>query len=220
MQKNHELTSSVITRANSLPYIHSQMVLPDSVTGIAAEAFMKRNCIESIHMPMHLQRIGLRAFSGCFGLTSVRIPISTVVIEPEAFSRCLSLEKVSLPASLSVLPASIFSEDTALQSLTFRGTAHMKRIDEMACYGCRSLSTVTLPSTVQTIETQAFYGCKSLEEIQLPASLTEIGEKAFSTCGLVHIKLPDGLEYLGRQCLFPQQASDVCIHTVQCPPSR
>ena len=81
MQKNHELTSSVITRANSLPYIHSQMVLPDSVTGIAAEAFMKRNCIESIHMPMHLQRIGLRAFSGCFGLTSVRIPISTVVIE-------------------------------------------------------------------------------------------------------------------------------------------
>ena len=135
MQKNHELTSSVITRANSLPYIHSQMVLPDSVTGIAAEAFMKRNCIESIHMPMHLRRIGLRAFSGCFGLTSVRIPISTVVIEPEAFSRCLSLEKVSLPASLSVLPASIFSEDTALQSLTFRSTAHMKRIDEMACYG-------------------------------------------------------------------------------------
>lgn len=62
MQKNHELTSSVITRANSLPYIHSKMVLPDSVTGIAAEAFMKRNCIESIHMPMHLQRIGLRAF--------------------------------------------------------------------------------------------------------------------------------------------------------------
>ena len=74
MQKNHELTSSVITRANSLPYIHSQMVLPDSVTGIAAEAFMKRNCIESIHMPMHLQRIGLRAFSGCFGLTSVQDP--------------------------------------------------------------------------------------------------------------------------------------------------
>ena len=36
----------------------------------------------------------------------------------------------------------------------------------------------------------------------MPASLTEIGEKAFSTCGLVHIKLPDGLEYLGDSAFF------------------
>ncbi|MCD7768669.1 MAG: leucine-rich repeat domain-containing protein, partial [Oscillospiraceae bacterium] len=48
--------------------------------------------------------------------------------------------------------------------------------------GCTSLTSVTIPASVETIESYAFRGCTSLTSVTIPASVTIIKEHAFSGC--------------------------------------
>ena len=66
-----------------------------------------------------------------------------------------------------------------------------------------NLTSVTLPSTLQTIGDGAFSNT-GLEEISLPEGLTGIGSYAFGAAPLKEIALPESLEEIGsyafRQC--------------------
>lgn len=61
-------------------------------------------------------------------------------------------------------------------------------IGDYAFSGCRSLTNLTLPSSVTEIDYKAFAGCSGLISLTLPSSVTEIGWCAFSGCsGLTSI---------------------------------
>lgn len=62
-------------------------------------------------------------------------------------------------------------------------------------YFC-SITSVSLPSTLEFIEVEAFRGCKSLTVLQLPAGLTKIGSIAFAESGIQSLALPDQIEEL------------------------
>ena len=51
-----------------------------------------------------------------------------------------------------------------------------------AFYVCRSLSSITLPSTVTEVDCNAFYNCSSLGEVVLRGVPREIGQFAFINC--------------------------------------
>ena len=54
--------------------------------------------------------------------------------------------------------------------------------------GCRSLTSLTLPSGVTSIGESAFTGCSGLTSLTLPSSVTSIGDSAFEGCsGLTSI---------------------------------
>ena len=55
-------------------------------------------------------------------------------------------------------------------------------IGSSAFYGCSSLKTIHLPSTVASIGTKAFYGCSSLTTLEIPESVTTIASCAFDNC--------------------------------------
>ena len=64
--------------------------------------------------------------------------------------------------------------------------------------GCKSLTSVELPDTLETIGKHAFRDCTALRGMEIPDSVTRIGVEAFYGCtALEAICLGDDLEYVG-----------------------
>lgn len=55
-------------------------------------------------------------------------------------------------------------------------------IPEYAFYGCRGITSVTIPNSIMSIGRYAFNGCSGLNSIKIPNSVTSIGSHAFSGC--------------------------------------
>ena len=72
-------------------------------------------------------------------------------------------------------------------------------ICDRAFLGCTSLSSLTLPSSLQSIGGGAFDGCNSLISLTLPSSLQSIGNYAFYDCkSLTSLTLPSSLQSIGN----------------------
>lgn len=67
-----------------------------------------------------------------------------------------------------------------------------------ACFaGCRDLTAVELPDTLQSIGGRAFENCTALRGIRLPESVTVIGSNAFSGCtALEAITIPASVTHI------------------------
>ena len=100
-----------------------------------------------------------------------------------------------------------FSGCRSLTSLIL--PSNVTSIGYSAFYGCIRLTSLTLPSSVTSIGSSAFEGCRSLTSLILPSSVTEIGSSAFYGCsGLTSLTLPssvtsiDGRAFYGCSSLF------------------
>lgn len=70
------------------------------------------------------------------------------------------------------------------------------RVPNCAFYGFAKVTSVSLPSTLDSIGMSAFLEC-AFEEIYLPEGLTSIGGAAFSHCGQLRwAEIPGGVEVL------------------------
>jgi hypothetical protein len=66
-------------------------------------------------------------------------------------------------------------------------------IDKNAFSGCKSLTSITIPNSVESISDCVFQSCKSLTSITIPNSVTSIGVGAFGGCsGLTSINVDSG----------------------------
>ena len=89
-----------------------------------------------------------------------------------------------------------FSGCRSLTSLIL--PSNVTSIGYSAFYGCSSLFGLTLPSSVTSIGSSAFEGCRSLTSLILPSSVTEIGSSAFYGCsGLTSLTLPSSVTSIG-----------------------
>ena len=71
-------------------------------------------------------------------------------------------------------------------------------IGSYAFYGCRGLTSLTLPAGITSIGDYAFSRCSGLTSLNLPAGITTIGYYAFSGCsGLTSLNLPAGITSIG-----------------------
>ena len=71
-------------------------------------------------------------------------------------------------------------------------------IGKYAFYGCRSLTSVNIPSSVTYIGERAFSGCRSLTSVNIPSSVTEIGMWVFSGCSsLTSVNIPSSVTRIG-----------------------
>ena len=135
----------------------TELVIPNTVTGIKSYAFSGYTSLTSVVIPDSVTSIGYEAFAYCSSLTSIEIPDSVTSIGYEAFGYCSSLTSVVIPDSV-----------TSIGAFAFRG--------------CSSLTSITIPDSVTSIGAYAFYYCDSLTSITIPDSVTSIDDDAFDGC--------------------------------------
>ncbi|MDR3301382.1 MAG: leucine-rich repeat domain-containing protein [Spirochaetaceae bacterium] len=107
------------------------------------------------------------------------------------------IKGIALPEGLTTIGAGAFYSCVSLTSITLPSSVNSFGIS--AFRECTSLSGITLPASLTTIGDAAFYGCTSLDAITLPEGLSEIGISAFMECtSLSGITLPESLTDIGR----------------------
>ena len=79
----------------------------------------------------------------------------------------------------------------------------LREMGESAFYGCSSLQSISIPSTITKIGTFVFDSCIGLEEVVLKEGLKEIGHKAFANCkALQSITIPSTVEMIDTSAFF------------------
>ena len=76
----------------------------------------------------------------------------------------------------------------------------MTTIEEDTFYGCKSLTSVTIPNSVTTIEDFAFAFCEKITSVTIPNSVTKIGNSVFWGC--------DALTSVTNLAKTPQKIGD------------
>ena len=85
-------------------------------------------------------------------------------------------------------------EKVSYQNTTYNVTS----IGERAFYGCKNVTSVTLPNSITSIGKQAFNSCYNLSKINIPESVTSIGENAFSACvSILNLTVPSTVTAIG-----------------------
>ena len=140
-----------------------------------------RLSIVRMEIPKGITTVGNYAFEKSTTLLEVYFPSSVESLGNGVFKQCTNLVKASL----------IDTKITVIKGGTIHTTDSVFR-------GLTNLTTVSLPSTLETIEGWGFCGCTSLSNINIEnTSVKTIGDYAFEKAGVVNVYLPDTLTTMG-----------------------
>ena len=133
-------------------------------------------------IPNTVKTIAVSAFGDCIGLTSINIPASVESIEIYAFNSCTGLTSITVES------------DNPVYDSRNGCNAIIETKTNKLIVGCQS---TVIPNTVTRIEEVAFYGCSTLTAIDIPNSVTSIGESAFFDCtGLTTVTIPNSVRLI------------------------
>ena len=96
------------------------------------------------------------------------------------------VEKLVFDSGITRIGDNVFKNHGYLKKVVFQTGSQLTEIGYQAFFGCTSLSSITLPNSLQTIKGSAFQSCSSLMAITIPASVKTIVGNAFDNCtGLI-----------------------------------
>lgn len=178
-----ELKSGTFYECGLLREINSdsgEIVLPDCITELGREIFLKCTSIISIEFPSALSSIPDYCCSDCNSLDNVIIPEGVSIIGSRAFLSCRNLRTVTLPSTLIEINSGAF-EGSGLIAVNFEGSALVK-LGMFAFAFCTKLISIDLPQGLTHIGQSAFDFCSSLKRIGIPQSVEVISSEAFGSC--------------------------------------
>lgn len=176
------------------------------VTAIGEEAFKQCFELHNITLPNSIKTLEQLAFYNCLNLENIDLPTSVTKIGYFAFGACHSLKSMFIPKSVTDLGYAAFSECESLTSFSIDSENPVYKFENsmlltkdnttlVSYMGDKSLTKVTIPSTIKTIFNRAFVYCDWLTEVVIPNSVTTIGERAFSVCSaLADVVLPNSIK--------------------------
>ena len=187
---------------------------------------------DGINGEARVTSIGIYAFSddmttGC-DITSVSMPCTITTIGDYAFDNS-SLTSVDLTSCTNLTTIGDYAFDwCGLTSIDLTSCTNLTTIGDSAFAACDIFTSITIPSSVETIGNyafsdcnnlisidlsscknltsiggRAFYGCKNLQEVGLHSGITSIGDSAFYGCSsLTGITMPYGIDSIGANAFY------------------
>ena len=133
-------------------------------------------------------------------IQNIEVHSSCEMINSYAFSGYANLETLDLSkTTLTSLPTYICYNCTSLKSVMF--SSSLEKINACAFYGCESLTTLTLPTSLKILELQCFRNCTGLVSMRFNDGLTEIGDNSFEGCSSL------------KNVYIPYSVKNICIAT-------
>ena len=189
-----------------------KLILPESITTIAANYFQNAKYLEEIVISSKTESIGDRAFDGS-GLKKITyngyksdeaetlktsvFPATLKTIGQQAFQGT-QLEKVIIPETLNGVEfnskgiVSSYSikdgafSGSALKSVVIEGAETYFAMNSSGAAGvfanCVQLTDVKFMAETAQYGKNLFYGCTALTSVQLPSKATTLGESMFAEC--------------------------------------
>lgn len=172
-----------ITNSNPLIYAHHLYLNGEEVTHVEVpEGFTSIN----------------KVFSGCHGLESVSLPLTLEKIGRSSFRDCINLKTIDIPNSVSSIGDYAFSDCSSLTNIAL--PSGIVEIESNAFDGCSNLKRIKIPEGIEYISSQTFSGCKNLISVEIPNTIIGIGSYAFRDSGILSIKIPSSVTELKSYC--------------------
>ena len=192
----------------------TDVTLSENCRDILSYAFSGCSGLTRIDLS-HIARIESLAFQNC-ALTAVSFGKELNVLQTHAFYGCSSLSAVSFdetasPRSMSALSmrgtpyydslpdglCTMFGGTLLMNKGTYSGATleipeGVKTVADLAFDASPSLSSVTFPSTLETIGAFAFRDCNKLTSVYIPPSVVNLDTNCLG-------KYTDGLSYVSRE---------------------
>lgn len=185
------------------------ITIPEGVTNIERSAFEACISLKEFVLPSTLNSIGAQSFKDCTSVKNITIPNSVLNVGFGAFEGCLSVESYTAPfigsnrSPYNAYMAYVFGSYDNIVTMQYMSTLKTVVITDAsvigsgALFGCKALTSLTLPDTLQTIGNNAFSNCTALEALTLPKGLVSIGSSAFYGCNSIKsLKIPAGVTQL------------------------
>lgn len=160
----------------------TNLTLPTQLSVIRASAFANCESLTNLTFHQYLTTIGDKAFENCKSFTSIHFPNSLTTIGEQVISGCSNLE--SLTAGTPAKWSNYYADENCLITRNSTPTiiAGIKTstipsdynggIGAYAFYKVDGLTSINIPSDVNSISSKAFYGCKDLESITVASENT------------------------------------------------
>lgn len=171
-----------------------EVIVPEGVTKICAQAFKKSNNCERIVIPESVTEIEKEAFAFC-PASEINIPSSVKKIQSFAFYSS-GITSLTLPIGVEEIADNAFGACYFLESVYVPSSC--KRIGEAAFKDCNTLRDVTLEEGLESLADYCFNGCIALEKLEVPDGCYELGNFAFEGCkNLKEVYLPETIQFVG-----------------------
>jgi hypothetical protein len=196
------------------------------VIAIGDHAFLNNANITNLTIPSSVQTIGIGAFSNCVNMTMIKIGSGVISIGERAFDGASTLTKISVDVMNPVYTSRgyVFLEYIHRWQKVDLGCLYDKELTTLircpegipfllipgyddvvttildgACRGCKFITSVYLPWSINSIGDQAFYGCTGLISVEMLYHVTSIGEQAFAGCSnLTTVHIGDSVTSIGE----------------------
>ena len=167
----------------------SKVTFGSNVTSIGDYAFYNCKNLESLIIPESVIEIGSDAFTGTTWYDNIEDGVVYI-------NKVLYVYKGTMPENTTIkvkegtitISKSAFSGSKTLTAITLPSS--ITEIGEGAFKNCSNLNSYDIPANARltTIGKEAFSGCKALTALVIPAKVTEIAARAFYNCtGLTSI---------------------------------
>ncbi|OUM68891.1 hypothetical protein PIROE2DRAFT_3271, partial [Piromyces sp. E2] len=190
------------------------VTIGNSVETISYEAFNGCTSLKSVIIGEKVTTILNDAFKGCTSLTSITIPNDNAIVWKNVFANFDNIEVVVYYGKCG--DGVDWELNTKSGELNISGTGQMSNdpkcvvigsgvtsIGKNAFIDCTSLTSITIPDTVETIDSRAFYRCTLLTLITIPNYVKIIGNEAFDSCtSFTSITIPDSVISIGGNAFY------------------